>query len=341
MKGIRALLLLAALFPVPAHSFVFDEIFAFGDSLSDNGNTFAATAAAQPSPIPIIPPSPPYFEGRFSNGPVAVEYLASLRGAVLHDMAWGGATTGIGNTNDGGTVSSFGLLNLPGVATQIANFSASPPSIEANDLFVLWAGPNDFLAGNFSDPVAAVNTGVTNLAGSLATLATLGAAHVLVPNMTDLSLTPSARAQAAALSGTGGPASGALFLQSLRALSIAFNAGLASALETLEGAFPATAFIPADVFATFNAAVADPAAFGFTNVTDRCLSVDLMSVCASLQAFLFWDGIHPTTQAHAVLAGLFNTALNAALPEPSTILLIAIGFGALVWVRARKPANWR
>ena len=124
-------------------------------------------------------------------------------------------------------------------------------------------------------------------------------------------------------------------------MSIAFNTGLASALETLEAAFPATAFIPADVFATFNAAVADPAAFGFTNVTDRCLSVDLMSVCASLQAFLFWDGIHPTTHAHAVLAGLFNTALNAALPEPSTILLIAIGFGALVWVRARKPANWR
>ena len=37
----------------------FDELIVFGDSLSDTGNVFISFGA---------PPSPPYFNGRFSNG---------------------------------------------------------------------------------------------------------------------------------------------------------------------------------------------------------------------------------------------------------------------------------
>src|SRR5439155_21476778 len=48
----------------------FTKLVVFGDSLSDTGNVYAVTAGA-------VPPSPPYYAGRFSNGPVWAEYLAA------------------------------------------------------------------------------------------------------------------------------------------------------------------------------------------------------------------------------------------------------------------------
>ena len=47
----------------------FDQIIVFGDSVTDSGNVWELTDRKEPA-------SPPYFEGRFSNGPVWVEYLA-------------------------------------------------------------------------------------------------------------------------------------------------------------------------------------------------------------------------------------------------------------------------
>jgi outer membrane lipase/esterase len=41
----------------------FDQIYVFGDSLSDDGNLFKADGG-------VYPASPPYFNGRFSNSPI-------------------------------------------------------------------------------------------------------------------------------------------------------------------------------------------------------------------------------------------------------------------------------
>ncbi|HDV5785644.1 TPA: hypothetical protein RJD83_002616 [Legionella pneumophila] len=43
------------------------NIVVFGDGLSDNGNLYAYTNHRRPA-------SPAYYNGRFSNGPVWVEY---------------------------------------------------------------------------------------------------------------------------------------------------------------------------------------------------------------------------------------------------------------------------
>jgi hypothetical protein len=53
----------------------------FGDSLSDNGNLFDLIGF----------PQPPAWEGRFSNGPVYTEQLASFLHMRLDDRAFGGA----------------------------------------------------------------------------------------------------------------------------------------------------------------------------------------------------------------------------------------------------------
>jgi hypothetical protein len=91
------------------------SVIVYGDSLSDNGNLFAATGQ----------PGPPYYQGRRSDGPVAVEQLATALGVPLVDFAWIGATTGIGNYADGGTPTTVGSFGLPGMQAEFAMTQAS------------------------------------------------------------------------------------------------------------------------------------------------------------------------------------------------------------------------
>ncbi|HEY9301471.1 MAG TPA: SGNH/GDSL hydrolase family protein, partial [Phormidium sp.] len=65
------------------------ELYVFGDSLSDAGTVFRATGG-------MYPPNPPYFQGRYSNGRVWVEYLAlclHLDFNQTKNFAYGGATS--------------------------------------------------------------------------------------------------------------------------------------------------------------------------------------------------------------------------------------------------------
>src|ERR1700755_1796910 len=96
----------------------FNDVVVYGDSLSDNGNVFRVTSLLGfPTPV-----SPPYFEGRFSNGPVAVEDVASHFGVPLLDFAFGGATTGLGDEGDGGSVTN--QVILPGITNQFLGSKA-------------------------------------------------------------------------------------------------------------------------------------------------------------------------------------------------------------------------
>ena len=65
MKKIAAFLLLL-LSVTNSYAMAFDQIVFFGDSLSDNGNLYKLF-------YKILPKSPPYYNGRFSNGPTWAE----------------------------------------------------------------------------------------------------------------------------------------------------------------------------------------------------------------------------------------------------------------------------
>lgn len=297
------------LVPAGAGAVPFTSIQAFGDSLSDNGNLYNALFQLQP-------PSPPYFEGRFSNGPVAVERMADTLGVPLDDFAWGGATSGWGNAADGGSPASFGLLRLPGVATQVLAYGArvGPGGADPDALYLLWGGANDLLF-DLSGPVPAALR-ITFLTSALAQL---GAEHILVPNLPDLGKTPSERAE--------GP--GASFASTVN--SVIFNRTLASQLTRLDAMLPDVTIYQFDTFSLFNEVLANPGAFGFANVTEACF--DGVSVCANPDQYLFWDGVHPTARAHAILAGRFV----AAVPEPSTYALMAAGLVLVAFAARRRP----
>jgi phospholipase/lecithinase/hemolysin len=268
----------------------YSAVFVYGDSLSDNGNLFAVSG---------VPPAP-YYNGRFSNGPVAVEQLAAQLGVPLVDFAWGGATTGIGNSGDGGTQTSLGTFGLPGMLTELAA-SPVPPALVPTSLFVVWGGANDFEAGG------SVSTAVSDIIAIVTALQANGATHILVPGLPDLGLTPEFYGSSVAT----------LF-------SLQFNQGLQSAL-------PAGA-VYSDLYGLLNSVTQNPGAYGLSNVTEPCFNG--ITVCADPGQYLFWDDIHPTTTADAILANQFESDL-APVPEPASLLLLASGFAILTALLAK------
>ena len=62
-----------------------------------------------------------------------------------------------------------------------------------------------------------------------------------------------------------------------------------------------------DTFSWWSHTLANPGAYGFTNVTDPCLTT---SICADPSSYFFWDGVHPTTAGHAVLADAVEDSLE-------------------------------
>lgn len=69
-----------------------------------------------------------------------------------------------------------------------------------------------------------------------------------------------------------------------------------------------TQIIQLDVNSLYREAITEPAKFGFTNVTNACLNN--VAVCDNPDKFLFWDGIHPTTAGHRILAEAALKALK-------------------------------
>jgi phospholipase/lecithinase/hemolysin len=276
----------------------YSGIFVFGDSLSDTGNILIATEEN-------IPVSPPYFMGRFTNGPVWVEGLAERFGLQVAPSLVGGTNFAFGGAETGQEVDEIfeAEINvvIPSLRLQVLNFLASHfidtpfGGVDADALYIVWGGPNDLrqaIMAGATDLNVEAQTAVDNLAAAIRQLATAGAQIFLVPNLPNLGQTPESHIL--------GPEATALATD----LSIRFNTALQTALDTIEVESNVT-ILRLDVFTLLEQAVADPATFGFTNVTNPCLTGDpLMGgiSCATPETHLFWDAIHPTTAAHAILA---------------------------------------
>ena len=296
----------------------FSKIYAFGDSLSDTGNISAITG--------IDFPPPPYFEGRFSNGPVWVEVLAEKLGVEVENFAVGGATTGDRNTSDNI------LPQLPGLEQQIDNFVTVTNSMAESDaLYTIWAGADDYLPTENPTfmPFDTPDVTLSNIQTAIDDLIGVGAKKLMVLNLPSLGKVPRT---SSSLDGIC-PPDEQFDADCLNDLTIAHNNGLSSLSNALSTEVEITLV---DVNSLFDRALANPELFGFTNVTEACLKTSVPSICSNQDEYLFWDFIHPNSQGHRLVGELAFQALT--VPEPTSILgLLALGtFGVSTIILGKK-----
>ncbi|UUX97061.1 SGNH/GDSL hydrolase family protein [Aquabacterium sp. J223] len=311
-----ALLLPLAAAPLPALSYT--GLYVFGDSLSDPGNLRTLTTAVNAlNPLVPLLPDPSYSTGRFSNGPVAAEVLAGALGlgaGQVFNFAFGGGQTGLGNLYP-----ELDLLAQTGITAQVSAYRGLVPAADPGALYMVWGGPNDFFAGTALLSGTTAPTAVTQLLGAITSLYDEGARQFLVPLMPDLGATPLF---------AGGPLAGLATLQTQ-----SFNSLLAAGLNGL--GLAGAHFTVFDTFGLLVQVQANPGAYGFTNTSQSCVTGNFFAVtavCADPGDYVFWDAVHPTAEAHAILG---RAMAVAAIPEPSTYLLMALGL-ALLGAAARR-----
>jgi outer membrane lipase/esterase len=341
-----ALLALAALFTAAAAPALaqtstgvavpnpFSAVYLFGDSVSDGGNNnlvFGGLTGPNPTSATFIG-SLPYAapagqRPTYSNGPIWFNSFASSLGLASYaqpslagggNYAFGGARMAV----DGTGVPPFIPAPFPAsLQTQLNGHLATTP-VSPTALYIVAGGGNDAratadaVAANPANIVSITTSGATAYAAATAqivgTLRAAGASNIVVWNTPDLSKTPAALAGGAASVGAASFITGA------------YNSALNSALA----GSGAQIFDLAGLVGSF---AANPAAFGFTNVTQACGFSG--NNCDAASA-LFWDAIHPTAYAQGLLAG----AMLTAVPEAGTVWMFMAGLLALGVMVKRRSA---
>ena len=278
-----------------------NSVVVFGDSLSDPGNGFVFTKASATPPDysvnQLLIPSLPYARGghHLTNGETWIEQLGrslglsrsvrpAFQGSNPFAMNFAVATA---RARDDGENPSLSLL----VETFLQKTGGVAP---ADALYVIQIGGNDLrdaieAALNLQNPLPILQEAAAAIAANISVLHAAGAQQFLVWNVPNAGLTP-----AVSIIGTQVP--GAALAAT--ALTEAFNGFIAGSIAIT--GVPVVGF---DVFGLLTTIAGSPSQFGLTNTTSACITPNVPPFsCTTPDQYLFWDGIHPTTAAHGIIA---------------------------------------
>ncbi len=279
----------------------YEKLVVFGDSLSDDGNLFALTALAPPQQ-----PAPPYgetfdgtnrnFPGRFTDGEIWVDYFPSVARHFPPLTAYFQDPLSPNGTDFAiGAATSDDLLqpDPAGFPAEIPTYvTASGGSIPGDNLYVIWIGANDFAAGINPE------TTVQNILNGIARLQEAGAKAFVVIDVPDLSLTPDVRSLGSAV------------VQEAKEYVLGVDVLLATELPLFASKRQITIdFV--DVNGIFLPLVFSPRIFGFTNTIGEAYNPTTGALASDPNDYLFWDGFHPTTNAHLIAAKYFYSIIGS------------------------------
>lgn len=277
-----------------------NKIVVFGDSLSDNGNLYEYMKHQ-------LPMSPPYYKGRFTNGPVWVEHLAAHYfpqnpDAHLLNYAFGGS--GIGVDEDDMDDDDEALLSLD---KEIDSYLlAHHDKADPQSLFIVWMGSNNYLGlpEESEDPVMRATQ---SLRRSIERLIEKGAKKIMVVNLPDLGRIPAAVDFDAT--------------ELLSNYAQEHNRVLEKDVALMQEKYPHVRWVLLDVESILNRALDFPENYGFTNTTGTCYedatysssNPSILKMVSKIKrssgvnqnacdGYLFFDPVHPSGPAHTLLA---------------------------------------
>lgn len=271
----------------PAASPLFSRTYIFGASVSDTGNVCNLNAAGCTAA--------PYLAPRFSNGPVFAELLAARYGGSATPSRFGGTNYAYGGARTGPIAGT--TQGVPNMVQQVdqylstVNFQSNPQYLYVIDAVTVGNDIADALtlsATNPNAPTTVLTGAVTNVVTIIGRLYASGARHILVANSTDIGKTP--RVQAF----------GATAVAGATQMSAQFNGALAQQMAGLRASSPGLNLYLLDIGTLTAEAMANPAALGYTNVTQPCFN-DLLAtptLCTAASTYFYWDSFHPTAATH-------------------------------------------
>lgn len=273
------------------------KLIVFGDSLSDNGNSFAYTKHQ-------LPPSVSYYKGRYSNGPIWIDRLADkffghpVAATQVLNYAFGGA--GVLKMQ----ASSF-LLSQEIDSYLLAHSS----QIDENSLFMIWMGANDYLMmpdameSDVKDVVHQIKTNILRLV-------TQGAKHIMVFALPDLGLTPFAKELELS--------------DEFSIITQLHNQHLQQMMSELQTQLPEIDWLYFDMNQLFLDIQSQPQSYGLINMVDKCLQQPPVRRSSKIEshvrriarmqgdcdAYLFFDQLHPTAKTHQIIANQIDKFLK-------------------------------
>lgn len=289
----------------------------FGTSLSDSGNAFALRGATSTPPDysldPLLIPSAPYVRGghHFSNGATWIEQLArslGLAGSVRPAFASSSSTARNYAVASARSYDDGQNVNL---SEQVRAFLGdSSGAAPADALYVIEMGGNDvrdaivaYQTGGFPAAQLVLQRAIASIAQNIQSLHQAGAREFLVWLPPNVGFTPAIQMLNQVSPGA---------TQLATALTQSFNTGLHGALTQLSALADITV-TRFDANALLTGMIADPAEYGLTDVRHACVTPDVEPFfCQAADEYLFWDGIHPTAAAHAIVAGAVAALIGAS-----------------------------
>ncbi|MEM7467293.1 MAG: SGNH/GDSL hydrolase family protein [Pseudomonadota bacterium] len=294
----------------------YQGLWILGDSYSDRRNAHISSMGF------VVPAADGYDDGRWSNGPMWVEHLASHLGlpepapgfntnfSAGNNLAVGGAKTGTGN--------SLGpAWDNTGMLAQLNNGFLpfySNPATNGDDLFVIFGGGNDSQDWNPLDASSlnnVVSNAMSNLDGIVRSLYNVGARSFMMPNLPGYSVF-----------GTVNPQPNLT-----TEYADAFNPAHAAMVASLRNDLNDIVIYEVDFESLFDEIVDDPTSFGLSNVSAPCLDYSagfvLQSACGNPEDYLLFDTVHPTAAAHQFMGDAAIASLQP-IPVPGVAPLMAI-----------------
>ncbi|KAJ1667505.1 hypothetical protein IW140_003015 [Coemansia sp. RSA 1813] len=291
----------------------------FGDSLSDIGTLKEMT-------LGLVPPTP-YWDGRFSSGPVWNEYLSLLLDYNLYNRAIGGSTA----NNNEATIIDILNFHIPSTQDQINYFKFLHPlytldTTRNKDIAVLEVGANDFFAdqGSIANGTLSVDSFIDTLSTAvvdqLDQLRNVGFKNIIVTNLAAIQYTPMARTGNGVAMATSAVTGYNSMLATKANAWAKINSDITFAISDIGGFVEVTVKSAAVI-----------SALGLTDTTDACTdslnassfdalfstAINGITACADPSTSYFFDAVHPAERVHR-LFGYYSWKAISALLSGST-----------------------